>query len=210
MLRLLILCLTFVSAAGATVAGERIRQFHAETDAPVEEIVSALEMRLPNGPPVIAIREGAMLSYAGRFTPAPLKAFLEAVFPGLEKRVLEPGRAVTLSLVLSDVEGVTDISLMVMATFTQAGAPMLEGAQVLLDGTGASPCQGQLILSHDMSVEETTEAYIAHLEEEGYRFAEQDPREMSFFIGQAPDCTIGLYVEPDDSRTIVVIRYLED
>jgi len=211
MLKALGLSVGLVAAAAATAAaGERIRQFHAETATPVAEIVAALEARLPDGPPVIPTREGAMLSYAGRFTPAPLKAFVEAAFPALEARVLDPGSAVTLSLVLSEVEGVTDISLMVMAAFTQPGAPMIDGARVLLDGTGPGACEGQVILSHDMTVEAATEAYLAHLESEGYRFAERDPREMSFFVGHAPDCAIALYVQRDATRTVVAIRYLEE
>lgn len=210
MLRPLVLALILVSLASAAAAAERIRQFHSETDTAAAEIVAALEAQLPDGPPIMPTREGAMLSYTGHFVPVPLKAFLAAAFPGLEVAALAPGRPVTLSLVLNEADGVTDMSLMVFAAFTRSGAPAMEGATVLLDGTGAAPCKGQMIVSHETGVEETTEAYLDHLESEGFEIAEQDPREMSFFIGQAPGCEIALYVQPDETRTIVVLRYLEE
>ena len=111
---------------------------------------------------------------------------------------------------LSDIGDATDMSLMVLARFPDPAVPLMEGAAIMLDGTGAGECAGHMVLAHPLPTEEAAPAYREHLENEGFAFPDADPEETSFFIGHRPGCDLALYLQEDRGTSLIVIRYLED
>lgn len=202
----LALCLSAVGAG----AGESIRQYLTETATGADEIVAGLKERLPRSVVLIEEEGGASLIFAGATTPVPLARFLTAAFPELDPGVIAPGRTVSLTLGVYGAGGATEMSLMVMARFPDPGGAPLDGAAVILDGTGPGACQGQVVMQHPKPPRDLGPVYRGHLEAEGFSFPDANPDETSFFIGHRPDCDLALYLESHRGTSLVVIRYLED
>ena len=212
MLRIIWILIGFLAALFAQQArsGESMRQFQSETVVPLAQIIGDLEPRLPPSVVLLPTERGAILSYSGQATPAPLAAFLTAAFDGLAPETLAAGRTLSLALTMQAYPDGTDLSLMVLADFPDTAMPVPEGSIVMLDGTVPGACEGQIVLRHPERPKTTAKAYRAHLEAAGFAFPEAEPDEASFFIGYAPACTIALYLKPDRGTTLIVVRYLEE
>ncbi len=214
MLRNLIYAIGVGAALTATTipsdAAESMRQFSAETSANYAEVVTSLKQRLPETVQILETSSGAMVYYTGNATPPSLAGFLKTAFAQLDPGVIATGQTVSLTMTLSELGEATTISLMVMARFPDAGAPMMEGAMIMLDGRGPGACEGQLILRQPMPPDVAAPAYREHFEKAGFAFDKADPQETSFFIGHRPGCELALYLQEDQGTSLVVIRYLED
>ncbi|NNE81508.1 MAG: hypothetical protein HKN18_14670 [Silicimonas sp.] len=208
MLRL-VLALT-LALAGSANATESVRQFHAETATPVADLARHLEARLDGTATVLHHGDQVLVSYTGNATPDPLTRFASAAFQTLDPSVLAPGRVVTMNLSATQYDGTTALSLMILARFPKARAPVPESAMVLLDGTGPGDCEGQLVLQYPDRRKATRLAMLDHLQDAGFDLSQNDADELSFFIGQAPGCEIALYLKPKGKTTLIVLRYLED
>lgn len=197
-------------AVPSALASESMRQFHAETATSLDEIVRHLQPRLPTTVTLLPTDEGAVLTYTGNATPDLIASFAEAAFETLPSGTLDIGRTLSLALTMSGREGGTDLSLMVLARFPEPVAPLPDGSVVILDGLGPGRCQGQQVLRHPGRHEEAARAWRGQLEQTGFVFPEAEPDEVSFFIGYAPNCSVALYLKPDQGTTLIVVRYLED
>jgi len=99
---------------------------------------------------------------------------------------------------------------MLLGDFPGSGAKLPPKSLMMMDGGSRANCTGQYVARHPADAEETAEIYLKYMEKEGFSFPEADPQEVSFFIGQAPGCTLAMYLQPDQGTTMVVIRYLEE
>lgn len=207
MLKPLILALGLL-ATGAEA--QEMRQFFAETPSPLDQITAQLSQGLPEDAALTAASGAAYLSYTGTRVPPGLAQFLAAAFPDLDQAAIAPGQTVTLSVVMTQVAGGTDLSLMVMGRFEPRAGVHVPGGQILMDGRGAEPCSGQVLIQHAEPPETLLQSYIAAFEAQGFLFEEPHEEAMSFFFGHAPDCAVALYVEGQSGGSTAVIRYLEE
>lgn len=162
-----------------------------------------------------------VLAYSGIDTPAQLAAFLTAKLPGLDPALLAPGRAVALSLALVPKAAGTELRLMLsdphqtgQTGITLALGPDLPaGTDVLLNDGASGLCRGQFVLSHDAPRDDAVRIFTALSTARGYRLTDASDATMSFFIGNRPECSFFMYIQPDPetpSRSVIAVRYLED
>ena len=210
MLRAMVLVLSLVATLAHAQPRESMRQFLAETSTPAAKLVAALRQRLPETVPIIADADGIAVHYAGNATPAPLANLFAAHFEQLDPKIIAAGQTVSLTLLVSDIGDGTEMSLMVMARFPEPTLPLPKDAVVMLNGTGPSDCEGQLVLNHPLPIDEAAPVFREHLEDQGFAFPDAEPQETSFFIGHRPGCDLALYLQKDRGMSLVVIRYLED
>ncbi|MXQ09735.1 hypothetical protein GQ651_17960 [Alphaproteobacteria bacterium GH1-50] len=189
--------------------GESMKQYHAETSTPLAEIVRHLEARLPDAAPMAASGTKATVSYSGSHVPDALRSFLVTAFPDVDAELLAPGRTVTLAVTLRAADAGTEGALLILTRLTADETGLPAGAVVLLDGRGAAPCAGQVVVSHDLPRGETAELYQTYFESEGYRFDGHSLAGVSFFVGYRPGCSVTLYFEADGGATVVVAQFSE-
>lgn len=202
------LVLALLWAAPAT-AREAMRQYFAETATGLGVLTGELARRLPPSVALVAHEAQTLVSWSGASLPPGLGGFLASAFPDLDPALLAPGRVLSLVASLTPAEHGTALSLMVLARFPPPTIDLPEGAAVMLDATGTTPCSGQIVLRHPGTRAGVATLYRAHFEAQGFRFDEASG-EMSFFVGYAEGCALGLYLQDDDGATLVVARYLED
>lgn len=207
MLRVCLLALTTLLAGAAQA--EILRQYHAETSAPLGEVVAALERRLPE----MVHRLGAdsvTVAYSGKRPPLALTSFLETSFDELPPKTFGVGKTFSLSLTIHGDDSGSILSLMLLGDFSGSDFWLPPKSLMIMDGASREACTGQVVASHPADAEVTAKAYRNHMKAEGFSFPDADPQEVSFFIGQAPGCTLAMYLQPDQHTTMVVIRYLEE
>lgn len=162
-----------------------------------------------------------VLAYSGIDTPARLADFLTARFPGLDPALLAPDRAVALSLALVPKVGGTELRLMLSdpnqtgqtGIAVALGPDLPAGTDVLLNDGAAGLCRGQFVLSHDAPQDDTVRTFTALSTARGYSLTDASDATMSFFIGNRPECSFFMYIQPDPetpSRSVIAVRYLED
>ncbi|MEM9707643.1 MAG: hypothetical protein AAF871_02540 [Pseudomonadota bacterium] len=188
---------------------ESMRQYSAETATALVDVVTALRARMPENVVIAEGGRGAMLTYTGNALHPNLAGFLSSAFENLDPEILKPGRAMSLTMSFTDLSPGTGMSLMVLARLSPPELPLPKGGYVILDGL-TGPCRGQIVLRHTAPQDKAAELYRSSLEDNGFAFEDPDPQGMSFFIGNAPDCSVGLYVQPDTTGSLIVIRYLEE
>ncbi len=209
MLRCIILTIALCLAALGAKAQE-MRQFFAETTTPLTEITARLAPMLP---PSVVLTEGpgsTFLSYTGPSTPPGLAAFLESAFDTLDMQAIAPGHTASISLVMTGHSDRTDLSLMVRGRFATGRVSALPGGQIIMDGTDAGDCQGQLIVQHALPPDAVLRGYQEAFEADGYVFEEPDEQDLSFFIGSRPGCSVALYADGQEGGSTAVIRFLEE
>lgn len=196
-------------ASGADA--QEMRQFFAETSTPLPEITAHLAPVLPDSVALTEAGENAYLSYSGMQTPPGLAGFLTSAFETLEPTAIAPGQTVSITLVMTRHSARTDLSLMVLGRFdAPEGGITVDGGQVIMDGRGAEPCTGQVIIQHALAPDETLDRYVTAHEDAGFVFEDETDATTSFFFGQGPDCAVALYVEGETGGSTAVIRYLEE
>jgi len=210
MLRSLFVSIALAVLGGIAHGNESVRQFHAETTTPKDEIAEALRTVVGRDVALIDTGETLMISYSGNATPPVLASFFEAAFSDLSPEILAMGRSLSLTATLTEYDDFTDMSLMVLARFDAHTLPLPDGGYIMLDGTTPNTCNGQLVIAHDLPLKQAAKLYRGHFESEGYDFPDAEPDEVSFFIGYGPECELAMYLEPDRGSTLVVIRYLEE
>ena len=171
------LCLALT---GAAQAGETVRQFYVETETPASAIAAGLSVGLPDAVHVLQDDTSLMLAYSGASTPLRLSSYFGATFDQLDPGVLAPGKMVSLNFTATESNGLTALSLVVLARFPGPPPVVPKGAVVVLDGTGTGPCEGQLVLQYPAHREETLAVFTTHLEEAGFHLPDIDEREVSF------------------------------
>ena len=203
--------LLFALATGLAVEAHasNLRQYHAESVTPLDEVVTALERRLPKM--VHSLGTGFVtVAYSGKRPPLALTRFLEAWFEELPPKTFGSGRTLSLSLTVHGDDNGTILSLMLLGDFPGSGVKLPPKSVMMMDGGSRADCTGQYVARHPADAEETAKIYRKHMEVDGFSFSDNDPQEASYFIGQAPGCTLAMYLQPDQNTTMVVIRYLEE
>lgn len=185
-----------------------------------------LRMLRPTLPPEVKLysQEGAtLLNYAGDTTPPELLTFLKNTVSDLDLRIVSPPEIVNLSIALtaspaghgSEVRVMVSSSALKQDTLVHAalGASLPDGASVLMNEGNGRPCNGQIVLSQSGAPADVSDIYVARLETQGFDVFDASNETTSFFVGQQPDCSIFLYIQPDTTspeRSMVVLRYLEE
>lgn len=197
------------------LADQSVRQFHAQVPANADTVIQELQRQLPNS---VLIAEGAaeaMLTYSGLSTPPALASFLIATFPTLSWDVVAPGKAIVVSLTISDGAEGGHVTALINGSFP---AIMPDFAlpietDILMETDMPGSCAGQKILSHPQDMATTADIFQNLLKNQGFHPEPNSPQDVSFFIGRSDSCSAILYLQADpdaDDTTLVVLRLLED
>jgi len=162
-----------------------------------------------------------VLGYTGIDTPVTLASFLIAAIPELDPALLAPDRAIVLSLALVPQAAGTELRLMLSdpnqtgqtGIAVALGPDLPAGTDVLLNDGAAGLCRGQFVLSYDAPQDDAVQTFTALSTARGYSLTDASDTTTSFFIGNRPECSFFMYIQPDPetpSRSVIAVRYLED
>jgi hypothetical protein len=214
-------------AAQTTFGKEAVvRQFVATAPESPRSLAERLAADLPPGVAPLAYGpDGYMLSYAGTAPPPSLIRFLTTRFEAIDEGDLSPLRDLNVSLHLSPEGEGTQVRAVILLPRTSAsdnsarsfhqevlGAPVPEGAEVILDG-GTGGGIRDLVLAVHGRPSELSDRYVEIMKAAGFDISRQSMEDRALIFGSRPGTSAVVFIQADlemRGRSLVVVRSLEE